>query len=182
MTTKVSTESREGGSRFRWSAALAAVVAVIVVVGVAVAAWLVARDEAPVAADGAQIEMTYTGAGTSYVGDRKIIEGTVTVTLSNETTTPMILAVFGYETGSYALAAELESLEEGSSSVPTEGWFGLFGRRPGILVDTEYPTRLEPGSHSWRMDLGPGTYIFDVGSEQLTSGLWRAAVIEVVAE
>ncbi len=33
------------------------------------------------------------------------------------------------------------------------------------------------------MDLGPGTYVFDVGHEHFhTTGLWRAAVIEVIAK
>jgi hypothetical protein len=33
------------------------------------------------------------------------------------------------------------------------------------------------------MDLVPGTYLFDIGPEDfMTTGLWRMAVIEVVAK
>jgi hypothetical protein len=178
MTTQESTETRQVTRRFRWSGALVAVIAIIVIVGVAVLAWIMTNDEGPVAADEAQIEMTYTDDGTSFVGDHKITEGTVTVTFSNETTTTPEFVVFGYETGSEALAEELEFLEEGDRGVPS-------GTLPAAgFFDVDFdPGELVPGSHTWTMELRPGTYIFDVGPEDfMTTGLWRIAVIEVVAE
>ena len=73
-----------------------------------------------VAADEAQIEMTYTGEGTSYVGDREIIEGgPATVTFANETTGLVLVDVLRYETGSDELAQELAIVEEGNSIVPS---------------------------------------------------------------
>ena len=132
-----------------------------------------------VAADQAQIEMTYTGEGTSYVGDREITQGgPATVTFSNETTEKVYVDVLRYETGSDELAEELALVEEGNSVVPSgppgagyvRAWSGGLGG-------------LEPGSHTWTMDLEPGTYVFDAGPEDfMTTGLWRLAVIEVVAE
>ncbi len=136
-------------------------------------------DDGPVAADEARIEITYTEDGTSFVGDRKVIEGTVTVTFSNETDSVAIVAVLGYGTGSAALAEELEVLEEGNrvvTSAPPAAGF--------VEVDFEGAGEpVTPGGHTWTMDLGPGTYLFDVGPEDFhTAGLWRAAVIEVVAK
>ena len=134
----------------------------------------------PVAADEAQIELTYTGEGTSYVGDREIIEGgPATVTFSNETTEKVYVDVLRYETGSDELAEELAFLQEGKSVVPgspepsagyVRAWSGGLGG-------------LEPGSHTWTMDLEPGTYIFDAGpADFMTTGMWRVAIIEVVAQ
>ena len=41
---------------------------------------------------------------------------------------------------------------------------------------------LVPGSHTWTMSLEPGTYFIDIGPEDYrVSGLWRAAIIDVVA-
>jgi hypothetical protein len=132
-----------------------------------------------VAADEAQIEMTYTGEGTSYVGDREIIEGgPATVTFSNDTTGLVLVDVLRYETGSDELAQELALVEEGNSVVPSgppgagyvRAWSGGLGG-------------LEPGNHTWTMDLEPGTYLFDAGPEDfMTTGMWRVAVIEVVAQ
>jgi len=178
MTTQEFTETRQVDRRSHGPAALAAVVAIIVLVGVAVLAWIMSDDKGPVAADEARIEMTYTDDGTSFVGDREIIEGTVTVTFSNETDNVAIMAVFGYETGSAALAEELKFLEQGNrgvpSGLPVEGFFE---------IDFEGQGDLRPGSHTWMTYLGPGTYLFDLGPEDFhTTGLWRAAVIEVVAE
>lgn len=134
----------------------------------------------PVAAEEAQIEMTYTGEGTSYVGDREIIEGgPVTVTFSNDTTEKVYVDVLRYETGSDGLAYELAWLQEGnnvvpSSPMPIEGYTRAWS---GGL------SGLEPGSHTWTMDLEPGTYLFDAGpADYMTTGFWRVAVIEVVTE
>jgi hypothetical protein len=132
-----------------------------------------------VAADDAQIEITYTEDGTTYVGDREIIEGTATVTFSNETDGEAVVALLRYETGSAALAEELEFLEEGNRVVtgdkpPTAGFDD---------VDLEGSGGLVPGSHTWTVDLEPGTYLFDLGPVDFhTTGLWRAAVFEVVGE
>ena len=134
----------------------------------------------PVAPDEAQIEMTYTDDGVSYFGDRVIVEGTVAITFTNETDAPATWSVWGYETGSEALAEELAFLAEGSKAVPINplpvaGYFA---------IDYEWPDDVgEPGSQVWKVHLVPGTWIFDVGPESFRStGLWRAAVIEVVAE
>lgn len=176
MTTQESTQTRQATPRSRWSGTLVAVVAVVVVVGVAVVAWLIA-NQGPVAADEAQVEMTYSGDGVSYTGDREIIEGTITVTFVNESDTVPGIAVWGYETGSDALAEELAFAEEGEMAVPGTAL-------PVAGYDLEFETGdLVPGTTTWTMDLGPGTYIFDVLPDNFTTtGLWRAAVIEVVAE
>ncbi len=133
-------------------------------------------DDLPVAAAEARIEMTFTDDGTSYVGDHQIIEGTATITFSNETTGPVTLMAFGYETGGAALAEELEFLKEGDNGVPSgldpaEGFF-----------DPEIGGEYEPGDHTWTIDLIPGTYIFDASTgDVMTTGLWRVAVIEVLS-
>ena len=137
-------------------------------------------DEGPVAADEAQIEMTYSEDGTSYTGDREIVEGTVTITFTNETNSLATWSVWGYETGSEALAEELAFLEEGKKGVPpaplpVAGFYS---------IEYEWPDDIgEPGTQTWIVELAPGTWIFDVGPEDFrTTGLWRAAVIDVVAE
>lgn len=156
-----------------------AAAAILVVVGVAVAAWSLSRDDGPVAAEDAQLEITYTDTGTTFVGDHEIVEGTVTVRFSNETDREVVMAVFGYETNSAALTEELEFLEEGERGVPN-GPLPVLGF---FDVEFEGGNDLVPGSHTWTMDLGPGTYLFDFGPDDfMTTGLWRAAVIEVVAE
>ncbi len=134
----------------------------------------------PVEADEAHIEMTFSDDGTSYAGDREIIEGTVTITFTNETNAPATWSVWGYETGSGALTEELAFLEEGKKGVPitplpVAGYYE---------IDYEWPDDIgEIGHQTWTVDLAPGTWLFDVGPEDFrTTGLWRAAVIEVVAE
>jgi hypothetical protein len=132
--------------------------------------------DGPVAAADARIEMTFTDDGTSYLGDHQIIAGTATVTFSNETTRPVTLMAFGYESGSAALAEELEFLKEGNNGVPSgldpaEGFF-----------DPDIGGEYGPGNHTWTIDLVPGTYIFDASTgDMMTTGLWRVAVIEVVS-
>ena len=50
-------------------------------------------------------------------------------------------------------------------------------------IELEGSGALAPGSHTWTVDLQLGTYILDVGPPDFhTTGLWRAAVFEVVAE
>lgn len=146
---------------------------------VAVALVVAACGGGPVAADQAQIEMTYADQGTSFVGDRVIIEGAVTITFTNESDAPVTWSIWGYETGSEALAAEMAFLEEGEKGVPTTPTpvAGFY------VIDQEYPDDIgEPGTRTWTLDLAPGTWIFDVGPEDFrTTGLWRAAVIEVVS-
>lgn len=177
MTMQESTRTRQGTPRSGWSGTVVAIVAVVVVAGIAAVAWLMTSDDGPVAANEAQIEMAFTADGTSYVGDHEIVEGTATITFSNETTGPVTLMAFGYETGSAALAEELEFLEEGENGVPSgvdpaEGFFD-----PNIGGD------YEPGEHTFTAELQPGTYIFDAATGPvMTSGVYRVAVIEVVSD
>jgi hypothetical protein len=81
----------------------------------------------PVPADEARVEITFTGDGASFVGDREIAEGAVTVVFSNESDSAARFAILGYETGSDALAEELEVMDEGDAVVtrdaPTDGYF-----------------------------------------------------------
>jgi len=132
--------------------------------------------EGPVAAADARIEMTFADDGVSYVGDHLIVEGTATVSFSNETAGPVTLMAFGYETGSASLAEELEYLGEGDHGMPSgldpaEGFF-----------DPDVGGEYEPGNHTWTIDLTPGTYIFDASTgDVMTTGLWRVAVIEVTS-
>ena len=132
----------------------------------------------PVAAGEAQIDITYADSGTTYVGDREIREGTATVTFANETGAEAIVILMRYETGSAALAEELELVEEGGVLVtpdpPTAGY---------DEIDLEGSGALMPGSYNWTVDLEPGTYLFDVGPLDFhTTGLWRAVVFEVVSQ
>lgn len=178
-TTLESVEISHHPRRSRWSGGLGAVVAIILVAAVAVAIWIINDDGGPVPADQARIEFTFTGDGTSFLGDREIIEGTVTVEFSNKTDDRAVVAVLEYQTGSAALASELEVIEEGgmvvTSDPPTAGF---------EWVEAEGMNDLGPGGHTWTMDLEAGnTYLIDVGPEGFhTKGLWRAAVIEVVAD
>ena len=134
----------------------------------------------PVPADEAQLEFTFTGDGASFAGDREIAEGAVIVLFSNEADGAAIFTILGYETGSDALAEELEVMEEGgtvvTSDAPTDGYFEAEFDDLGEAV--------APGDYSWTVDLVAGnTYLFDVGAEDFhVSGMWRPAVIEVVAE
>ena len=134
----------------------------------------------PVPADEARVEITFTGGGASFVGDREIAEGAVTVVFSNESDSAARFAILGYETGSDALAEELEVMNEGdvvvTSDAPTDGYFEVEFDGLGEAAPI--------GSHSWTMDLVAGnTYLLDVGAEDFhVSGMWRPAVIEVVAE
>jgi len=134
----------------------------------------------PVAADQAQIEMTYTGEGTSYVGDREIVEGPATVTFSNETSSTVLVVTWMFETGSDALAQELEALPEGSFAERDPGGppGGLSLERPlGLMEDAQ------PGSNTYTMQLQPGTHLFDVAPDgNPIHGIWRVGAIEVVAE
>jgi hypothetical protein len=151
------------------------------VIHVALAVGLVAAacGGGPVEADEARIEITYSSDGTSYTGDREIIAGTITVTFTNETNAPATWSVWGYPAGSEALAAELAFVDEGKMRVPiaplpVDGFYE---------IDYDWPDDIgEPGTQTWTVDLVPGTWIFDVGPEDFRiTGLWRAAVIEVVA-
>lgn len=179
MLTHESSQAQQTASRSRWPRGMIVLAVVVLAVGVALVAWLVTNDEGPVAADEAQIEMTYSGDEVSYVGDHQIIEGTVTITFTNESEREAMFIMFGYDTGSEALAEELAFVSEGNRAVPTgpDPVAGFYD------VDFDYSGDLsEPGSHTWTMDLAPGTYIFDVGSADfMTTGLWRLAVIEVVS-
>lgn len=147
------------------------------------AATSTTRD-GPVAAADAHIEIGYTGEGTSYEGDRQIIEGVATFTFTNDSDGRAAVGFFWYEPGSTSLVVEMESLEAGERAVlegpPAE---------PYVEIELDEPLRqeasdglVEPGSYTWTQRLEPGTYIFDVGNEDFhVTGLWRAAVLEVVS-
>ena len=134
----------------------------------------------PVPADEAQLEFTFAGDGASFAGDREIAEGAVIVLFSNESDGAAIFTILGYESGPDALAEELEVMEEGgtvvTSDAPTDGYFEAEFEDLGEAV--------APGDYSWMVDLVAGnTYLFDVGAEDFhVSGMWRPAVISVVAE
>lgn len=135
-------------------------------------------DDGPVRAEEAQVEITYTGEGTSYTGDRQIIEGPAVLTFLNESDSGVVAGLYRYETGSTALAEEMEFLVEGEKGVPSGP-----PAEPYVEIELEGSGGLAPGSHTWTVVLEPGTYIFDVGPPGFhTTGLWRAAVIEVVAK
>lgn len=139
---------------------------------------LVTTSGGAVAADDASVEITYTDDGTSYTGDRVITDGTVTVIVSNESDGVVIAALFWYESGSEALAEEMSFLNEGEKGIPV----GL--PADGYTeIELDGSGELSPGTHTWTVDLQPGTYIFDVGPmEYHTTGLWRAAVFDVVSQ
>ena len=120
------------------------------------------------------IEITYTDDGTSFVGDREIIEGTVTVTFSNETDSAAVVAFFGYDTGSAALAEEMEFLAEGDRAC-------RLGHPPRASKSTSKARMsLRPGATPGR-DLDPAPTCSMWVPRTSTAGLWRAAVIDVVA-
>ncbi|MGB9357546.1 MAG: hypothetical protein WCC01_03220 [Acidimicrobiia bacterium] len=132
----------------------------------------------PVAAGEAQIDITYADSGPTYVGDREIREGTATVTFANETGAEAIVILMRYETGSTALAEELELVEEGGVLVTPDPPAAGYDE-----IDLEGSGALMPGSYNWTVDLEPGTYLFDVGPLDFhTTGLWRAVVFEVVSQ
>lgn len=158
-----------------WVAPLLIGIAIVALLGIggwALLAWL---DGGPVPAEDARIDVTFTGTGTSFVGDRVITEGTATMSFTNGLDAPGMLYVMRYETGSPALAEELEFVAEGGSVVtsdaPTPGFVEVLGEWP-----------VPPGTHTYTVDLLAGnTYLFDAGPEDFhQAGLWRMAVIEVV--
>lgn len=154
---------------------LLAVVGIIAVVGLATWGVLALLDGGPVPAGEAQVDVAFTGDGTSFVGDREIVEGTVTVTFANDSGSEVMLYVMAYETDSNALAEELRMIEEGGSLVTGDAPIAGFTE-----VLSEWP--VSPGTHSYTVDLEAGnTYLFDAGLEDYhQSGIWRMAVIEVV--
>lgn len=177
MTTQTPSQTRQVIRSSRGPGPLVALIAIILVVGAAVVVWIATSGQGPVAASDAQLEMTLTDEGSAFVGDHEIVEGTATITFTNETAGPVTFMAFGYETGSVALAEELGFLEEGDYGVPigvdpAEGFF-----------DPDIGGEFEPGEHTLTADLQPGTYIFDASTgDVMTAGLWRVAVIEVVSE
>lgn len=150
------------------------VVGAVAVIGLGTWGVFTLLDGGPVPADEARVEISFTGDGTTFVGDREIVAGTVTVTYSNDSDAASILYVMGYETGSDALADELQVVEEGGIVItgepPTAGYFEVLYDQP-----------VAPGTHTYTVDLEAGnTYLFDAGPEDFhQSGLWRLAVIEV---
>lgn len=166
--------TRETMSRPRWPKAIAAFATTVVLIGAVVVAWVLAGGDGPVAAANAQVEVTFTGDATSYLGDREIIEGTVELKYVNSATTPAWLALHRYETGSDALAVELDFLLEGENGLPGE-------RAPS--ADFQLLEWFAQGSHAVSVPLLPGTYLVDVGPDwDGPTHVYRAVVIEVVSD
>ena len=173
MLTEEPTQTKYITARPRWLRAVGAFAAVLIVIGAGVI-WAVATDGGPVAAGDARIEVTFTGDGTSYLGDRVIIEGTVELTYINEAPTPAWLALHRYDTGSDALAGELGFLLEGENARPGD-------KAPGS--DFQLLEVYEQGRHAVTIALLPGTYLIDVGPDwDEPTHVYRGAVIEVVAD
>jgi hypothetical protein len=173
MLTEEPSQTKYMTARPRWLRAVAAFAAVLIVIGAGVT-WAVATDGGPVAAGDARIEVTFTGDGTSYLGDRVIIEGTIELTYINEATTPAWLALHRYDTGSDALAAELDFLQEGENARPGD-------KAPGS--DFQLLEVYEQGRHAVTIALLPGTYLIDAGPDwDEPTHVYRVAVIEVVAD
>jgi hypothetical protein len=155
--------------------AVVTVAAAVVIVGAAAGIWFMLYDSGPVAAADARIEMTFSGDGTSYSGDRKIVEGTARFTLFNESTERLALLAHRYDPGSTDLAADPGEVQEGIRFLP-----GAHEVPESAIELLEF--EISPGSRTWTLDLRPGIYLFDVGyGNYQATGVWRAAVIEVVS-
>jgi hypothetical protein len=171
MLTKEPTEARQVTAKPRWPRLAVALAATLVVVGAVVVAWVLAAGGGPVAAGDAQIEVTFTGDGTSYDGDREIVEGDADITFVNDSDFLAWFVILRFDTGSAELAAELDLLTEGGSVFSDTA----------LPFDPEFNQTFAVGTHSVEFTLEPGTYIFDTGME-FVAHVNRAAVIEVVAD
>lgn len=173
MSLKEPTHTTGTATRPRW---LWIAVVVAVIAGLAIAAyaiWTSSGDEGPVAAEDAQIELTYTGDEATYSGDREIVAGSADVVFSNESDRVANIVVQRFDTGSAELAAELAPRPEGSD-------FDAEGMPPGEVALME---EIGPASRTWRITLEPGTYFIEAayaGDENTPTHVWRTAVIEVV--
>ena len=173
MSTRGSTAASQNRARRSWLW-VAVVVAVTVAVAAAVVGIWALTTSRPVAAEDAQIEVTFTGDEASYAGDTEVIEGTANVAFVNDTDRSAYAVVLRFETGSTELDEELATFPEGSDIVSATGPAGST-----VLFEL-----ISPGSaRTWEVPLEPGTYVLDAakGSGQETH-VWRVAVIEVVAE
>jgi ketosteroid isomerase-like protein len=119
----------------------------------------------------ARIEVSFTGDGTSYVGDRNILEGSANLTFHNDSADDASLAVLRFDTDSEELAEELAFIPEGSSEMPGD-------RMPASF---EFLEEYPPGSHSATIELRTGAYLVDVAATGPADStvVWRAAMIEV---
>jgi hypothetical protein len=172
-TKPPSIEGPKPPSRARGRSLWIVAVIVAVVAGAAFGIWAITRDGGPVAAEDAQIEVTFTGDGTSYSGDREIVEGTARITLINESTELLEFGVVRIDPGSQELPADLAELLE-----PT--FFVDWDAAEVLAVWEDIPT----GSETWTLELRPGIYLLELSysSESAqTSRTYRAGVIEVVA-
>ena len=173
MLTREPTETKPVIPRRRRLRLVGALTAAVVVFGAIAVALVASGDGGPVAAADAQIEVTFTRDGPSYVGDREIIAGEAEVIFINNADFPSWLAVHRYDTGSAELTDELARNSAAGAFVspadqPTPAEmevFQLFGR----------------GANPVEITLRPGTYIIDTAMD-MTNVVWRAAVIEVVSD
>jgi hypothetical protein len=173
MSTRGSTAARKTQARRSWLWVAVVGAVIVAVAAAAVGIWALTTSR-PVAAEDAQIEVTFTGDEASYAGDTEVIEGTANVAFVNDTDRSAYAVVLRFETGSTELDAELATIPEGSDVVTAAGHGGATVLMEGI----------SPGStQTWEVPLEPGTYVFDaakgIGQE---THVWRVAVIEVVAE
>lgn len=176
MLTLEPTDTRPTTARSRSPRAIVAIAAVVVVAaGAAIGIWALTRDGGPVAAEDAQIELTFTGEDASYVGDREILAGLADVVFSNESDLPAYMVVQWFAPGSALLDEELANAPEGGDFFPG-------GKTP--LGEAVIMQEFAPGTATESIELQPGTYLVEAGTalEPDPTHIWRAAVIDVVAD
>jgi hypothetical protein len=146
---------------------VALAVAIVVAVGAVIAIWAITNDDGPVAAEDARLELTFTGDGASYVGDREITEGLAEVVLINDATQPIWFVVQYFEPGSAALEPEL--------ALGTD--FFTTGSPPG---ETPIFEQHDPGRTTRSIMLEPGTYLITAADASGDSThVWQPGVVEV---
>ncbi len=165
-------DARQRSSRPSGPAAVAALAATLVVVGLIVGVWAVNNDGGPVAAEDARIEITFTGDEASFAGDRDITEGVADVVFINESTASAWFLIQRFDTGSDDIEAYRGARPD--IDITSEDVLGE------TILLREVP---EPGRVTESITLEPGTYILDAGlAGDGTPLVLNAAVIEVVSD
>jgi hypothetical protein len=164
QTTQVAPRPR------RPKAIIAFAVAIVVAVGATIAIWAITKDDGPVAAKDARLELTFTGDDASYVGDRKITVGLAEVVLVNDANRPIWFVVQYFEPGSAALQAELDRGDD----------FVTDGSPPG---QTPIFEELDPGRVTRSISLKAGTYLLTAAeASEENVHVWQPGVVEVVSD